>query len=159
MALPDKRVQMGFVCGRDTVIPTTHRAMKLDTHSFTGKRVFYLSTPYSRLKSYTVEFAGTFDLDAQMTLCIKSAWYKKECGEGLSIDFAGNRSDIIAIQKFISAQVVGVADVSSAISREILPESPEGIVGECLSWIGDDYEAIPQGGSGREVAERSADSA
>jgi hypothetical protein len=143
MALPDEKVQMAWVCGRDTVIFTTHRAMKIDTQGFTGKRVLYLSLPYSKLKAYQVESAGSFDLDAQMKLTIKSPWYNTE-DEGLKIDFNKGRSDIIAIQKFLSEQVIGNADGTSAVPRDMLPEQPEGLIGQFLSWLGDDYKQIPR---------------
>jgi len=52
MALPNETVQMGFVCGRDKVVLTTHRAMKIDTQGFTGNKVLWLSLPYSKIRYY-----------------------------------------------------------------------------------------------------------
>ena len=86
--LPDEKVQMGFVCGRDTMILTTHRAMKIDKQGFTGKKVLYLSLPWSKIKMYAVESAGTWDLDAKMELTIKAPWYNREHGNGLTMDLA-----------------------------------------------------------------------
>ena len=70
--LPDEAVQMGFICGRDTIILTTHRAMKIDKKGFTGKKVLYLSLPWSKIKKYQVRSAGSWDLDAEMELTIKA---------------------------------------------------------------------------------------
>jgi hypothetical protein len=142
MLLPDEKVQMGFVCGRDTVILTSHRAMKIDKQGFTGKQVLYLSLPYTKIKAYEVESAGTWDLDAQMGLTIKAPWYNRTHGRGLEIDFSKGRCDIIAINQYLSAQIIGTADGSSAVAREVLPEHPEGLVGQFLSWLGDDYKQI-----------------
>merc|ERR1719181_32034 len=142
MLLPDEKVQMGYVCGRDTVIMTTHRVMKIDVQGFTGKKVLYLSLPWTKIKSYEVESAGTFDLDAKMAVAIKSAWYNKEIGAGLEIDFSKGRADILAVSKYISAQVIGSADGSSSVAREVMPPQEEGLVGQFLSWIGDDYKQI-----------------
>ena len=144
MLLPDETVQMGFVCGRDTIILTTHRAMKIDKQGFLGigSKVLYLSLPWSKVKKYEVASAGTWDLDAEMALTIKAPWYNKEHGKGLSIDFARGRSDILAINSFISAQVIGAADGTSTVPREVLPEQPEGLLSEFFSWLGDDYHQI-----------------
>jgi len=142
MLLPDEKVQMGFLCGRDTVIMTTHRVMKIDKQGFTGKKVLYLSVPYTKIKSYEVESAGSFDLDAKMEIHVKAPWYAREIGDGLNIDFGKGRADIVAVNKFLSEQIIGTADGSSTLPREVLPQQPEGGVGTFLSWLGDDYRQI-----------------
>jgi hypothetical protein len=142
MLLPDEKVQMAFICGRDTIILTTHRAMKIDKQGFFGNKVLYLSLPWTKIKSYEVESAGTFDLDAQMKIGIKSPWYNREVGTGLDIDFSKGRADIVAMNMYISAQVIGTADGTSTLNREVLPDREEGLVGQFLSWIGDDYKQI-----------------
>jgi len=144
MGLPDEKVQAAFVCGRDSILFTSHRAMKIDVQGFTGQKVLYLSLPWSKVKEYMVESAGSWDLDAKMCLFIKSAWYNLEHGPGLEIDFSKGRSDIVAIQKFMSEQIIGNADGTSAVPREVLPEQPEGVIGSFLSWLGDDNKAIPR---------------
>jgi len=143
MLLPDERVQMGFVCGRDTMIFTTHRAMKIDKQGFTGRQVLYLSLPWTKIKKYEVCSAGTWDLDAEMALTIKAPWYNKEVGKGLSIDFARGRCDMLAVNAFVSSQVIGAADGTSAVTREVLPAQPEGLIGEFFSWLGDNFHQIP----------------
>jgi hypothetical protein len=144
MGLPDEKVQAVFVCGRDTVLFTTHRALKIDVQGFTGKSVLYLSLPWTKVKDYMVESAGSWDMDAKMCLYIKSAWYNLTHGPGLEIDFSKGRSDTVAIQKFISEQVIGNADGTSALPREMLPEQPEGVIASFLSWLGDDNKQIPR---------------
>lgn len=142
MLLPDERVQMGFVCGRDTMIFTTHRAMKIDKQ-YLGEKVLYLSFPWTKIKKYEVCSAGTWDLDAEMALTIKAPWYNREVGKGLSIDFSRGRCDCIALNAFISAQVVGARDGTSTMSREKLYEAhPEGLIGEFFSWLGDNVVQI-----------------
>jgi len=142
MLLPDEKVQMGFVCGRDVMIFTTHRAMKIDKQ-WLGKKVLYLSFPWTKVKKYEVCSAGTWDLDAEMGLTIKAPWYNREMGKGLSIDFSRGRCDCIALNAFISAQVVGAADGTSTLSMDKLYEArPEGLIGEFFSWLGDDAVQI-----------------
>lgn len=142
MLLPDEKVQMGFLCGRDTVILTTHRAMKIDKQGLTGKTVLYLSLPYTKIMSYEVESAGTFDLDAKMSIHIDAPWYARQVGGGLDIDFGKGRADIVAINRFLSEQTIGNADGTSSVARETLPESPEGALSLFLSWLGDDYHQV-----------------
>jgi hypothetical protein len=141
MLLPEERVQMGFVCGRDTMVFTSHRAMQIDKQ-FLGQKVLYLSLPWTKIKKYEVESAGTWDLDACVALSIKAPWYNRELGRGLSIDFAKGRCDILALNAYISAQVVGAADGTSTVAREVLPEQPEGLISEFFSWLGDDFHQI-----------------
>jgi len=71
----------------------------------------------------------------EMALTIKAPWYNREVGKGLSIDFSRGRADCVALNAFISAQVVGAADGTSALSREKLYEAhPEGLIDEFFRW-------------------------
>jgi len=142
MLLPDETVQMGFVCGRDTVIFTTHRAMKIDKQGFTGNKVLYLSLPWTKIKQYSLTSAGTWDLDAEMALTIKAPWYNREVGVGLNLDFSRGRCDVRALNAYISAQVIGAADGTSTVPREIYPPAPEGLIGEFFSWLGDNFVQV-----------------
>jgi len=138
MLLPSEMVLMGFVCGRDILILTTHRAMKIDKQGFTGRKVLYLSLPYTKIKSYEVESCGTFDLDAKMSLCIKAPWFAREVGRGLDIDFARGRADIVAVNQFLSEQIIGPADGSSAVPQELFPPLAPDPFTQFFGWLGDD---------------------
>ena len=127
---------MGFVCGRDAVVFTTHRAIQIDTQ-WLGSKVLYLSLPWTAIKTYKVQSAGTWDLDAEMKLGIYAPWYNQEVGPGLTIDFSRGRCDILAVNTFLSCQTIGAADGTSTIAREVLPPCPEGPIGELFSWLGD----------------------
>ena len=142
MLLPEEAVQMGFVCGRDAVVFTTHRAIQIDTQ-WLGSKVLYLSLPWTAIKTYKVQSAGTWDLDAEMKLGIYAPWYNREVGPGLTIDFSRGRCDILAVNTFLSCQTIGAADGTSTIAREVLPPCPEGPIGELFSWLGDDFHQIP----------------
>ena len=142
MLLPEEAVQMGFVCGRDAVVFTTHRAIQIDTQ-WLGSKVLYLSLPWTAIKTYKVQSAGTWDLDAEMKLGIYAPWYNQEVGPGLTIDFSRGRCDILAVNTFLSCQTIGAADGTSTIAREVLPPCPEGPIGELFSWLGDDFHQIP----------------
>ena len=141
MLLEEEAVQMGFVCGRDSLLLTTHRAMHIDT-KWLGSKVHYLSLPWTKVRTYAVRSAGTWDLDAEMRLGIKAPWFNRDIGPGLSVDFSRGRADVLAINSFLSAQCVGAADGSSTVPREVLPPCPEGPIGEFFSWLGDDFHQI-----------------
>jgi hypothetical protein len=142
MLLPNEKVQMGFVCGRDTVIMTTHRLMKIDKKGLTGTQVLYLSLPWTKIRAYEVESAGRWDMDAKMAVQIKAPWYNRTLGAGLQVDFAKFRANILAMNKFISEQVIGKADGSSAVGRKVEPEEQEDKAASFLDWMGEEYTQI-----------------
>ncbi|QLQ33823.1 MAG: PH domain-containing protein [Candidatus Thiothrix singaporensis] len=50
---------------RDCLVLTSKRIMSIDVQGITGKKVEIFSLPYSKITAYSVETAGTFDLDAE----------------------------------------------------------------------------------------------
>mmetsp|Transcript_45598 Transcript_45598/g.105807 ORF Transcript_45598/g.105807 Transcript_45598/m.105807 type:complete len:771 (-) Transcript_45598:103-2415(-) len=143
LLLPNEKVIMGFACGRDKFLFTTHRAMKMDTQGFTGKRVQYLSVPYVNLRGFAVESSGSWDLDSQMELFFKAPWwYMSPGGDSFKIDFGKANADIVAIQNFLNAQVLGKADGTSALPPGMLPPCEQDMCGKFLNWLGDDNHQI-----------------
>jgi hypothetical protein len=67
----DEKAVLAYKCGRDTLILTNKRVFIVDLQGFSGKRVAYKSVPYSSIRSFSVESAGSWDLDAEFTLWIK----------------------------------------------------------------------------------------
>lgn len=53
---------------RDSVIFTNKRVIALNVQGMTGKKKDYTSLPYSKIQAFSVETAGTFDLDAELDL-------------------------------------------------------------------------------------------
>lgn len=53
---------------RDSVIFTNKRVIALNVQGVTGKKKDYTSLPYSKIQAFSVETAGTFDLDAELDL-------------------------------------------------------------------------------------------
>ncbi|SKA81123.1 PH domain-containing protein [Thiothrix eikelboomii] len=50
---------------RDCLVLTSKRIMHIDVQGLIGKKVEIFSLPYSKISAYSVETAGTFDLDAE----------------------------------------------------------------------------------------------
>ena len=83
---------------RDGVVFTNKRIIALNVQGITGKKRDYTSLPYSKIVAYSVETAGTFDLDAELDIWIS--------GVGkIRFEFRG-KSNILEISKFISKHVL-----------------------------------------------------
>ncbi len=68
----NETIQVGFVVIRDTFIFTDKRLILIDVQGLTGKKIEYLSIPYSKITKYSIETAGTFDLDAELKIWVGS---------------------------------------------------------------------------------------
>lgn len=55
---------------RDMFIFTSRRLILLDKQGLTGKKVSYVSVPYKSIRMFSVETAGTFDLDAELKIWV-----------------------------------------------------------------------------------------
>jgi len=83
---------------RDMVIFTNKRVISVNVQGITGKKVDYTSLPYARVQAFSVETAGTFDLDSELEL-----WFS---GMGrVKFEFRGN-VDIKGICKMISNYIL-----------------------------------------------------
>jgi hypothetical protein len=68
--LPDEPVQVAFKVVRDLFVFTDRRLILVDRQGFTGRKVEYLVIPYRAITSYSIENAGTFDMDSELRLWI-----------------------------------------------------------------------------------------
>jgi hypothetical protein len=72
LLLEDEGIEMGFVLFRDVFLFTTRRLILIDKQGFTGKKIEMKSMPYKSISRYSLETAGTFDLDAELKIWISS---------------------------------------------------------------------------------------
>lgn len=80
---------------RDCVVFTDKRAISVNVQGMTGKKRDFTIMPYSKITSFSVETAGFFDLDCELTL-----WFS---GLGkVTFEFLGE-CDIERIGKLIAA--------------------------------------------------------
>lgn len=83
---------------RDYVVFTNKRLISVNVQGITGKKRDYTSLPYSRIQSFSVETAGTLDLDAELDL-----WFS---GLGkVRLEFKGN-VDIRGMSRMIATHVL-----------------------------------------------------
>lgn len=67
-----EEIQMGFKLIRDTFLFTTKRLVIIEVQGITGSKVEYISIPYKSIARYSVETAGTLELDAELKIWISS---------------------------------------------------------------------------------------
>jgi len=67
-----EEIELGFKLIRDTFIFTTKRLILVDKQGLTGNKTEYKSISYKSISRFSVETAGTFDLDAELKIWISS---------------------------------------------------------------------------------------
>lgn len=83
---------------RDMVIFTSKRIIAVNVQGISGKKRDYTSLPYSKIQAFSVETAGTFDLDAELEL-----WFS---GLGKVRFEFNSRFDIKAFNRFLGAYIL-----------------------------------------------------
>lgn len=65
-------LELGFKIFRDLIIFTTKRLILVDKQGLTGSKIEYKSVPYKSISRFSIETAGTFDLDAELKIWVSS---------------------------------------------------------------------------------------
>ncbi|CCO24229.1 PH domain-containing protein [Maridesulfovibrio hydrothermalis] len=94
-----EKVERAFKVVRDMYVFTSGRLILIDKQGLTGKKVEYLSIPYKSISTFSVETAGHFDLDSELTMWISGRRdpVKKELKKG---------SDVVGIQKLLANKIL-----------------------------------------------------
>lgn len=93
-------VQHAYKVIRDTFIFTDKRLILIDKQGVTGKKTEYLSIPYKSIVNFSVETAGTFDLDAELKIWIS--------GNSIPIEKKFNKStNIYDVQRVLAEHILG----------------------------------------------------
>lgn len=72
LLIQHEEINIGFKLIRDTFIFTNKRLILVDKQGITGSKIDYLSVPYKSISRFSIETAGTFDLDAELKIWISS---------------------------------------------------------------------------------------
>ncbi len=67
-----EQVVRAFKIMRDMFVFTDKRLILIDKQGITGKKAEYHSIPYKAISHFSVETAGTFDMDAELKIYISS---------------------------------------------------------------------------------------
>lgn len=92
--LKDEDIIQAFETIRDQVVFTTKRIFVINVQGITGKKIAYISYPYSKIQYFGIETAGMLDIDSELIIAFND-------GNKLSFDFKKG-VDIIEISKTIS---------------------------------------------------------
>jgi hypothetical protein len=65
-------IELGFKLIRDLFIFTNKRLILIEKQGITGSKVEYKSIVYKSISRFSIETAGTFDLDAELKIWISS---------------------------------------------------------------------------------------
>ena len=98
MFAPGEQIIQTFRGIRDGVVFTNKRIITINVQGLTGKKKDFTSLPYSKIQAFSVETAGSFDLDSELEL-----WFS---GMGrIKLEFIG-ATDVAYLCKLISEKVL-----------------------------------------------------
>jgi len=101
LLLADEEIETGFKLIRDTFIFTNKRLILIDVQGLTGNKVEYKTIAYKSISRFSVETAGTFELDAELKI-----WVSSEQEPSIVKQF--NKSvDVYEVQKVLARHVLG----------------------------------------------------
>ena len=96
LLIPSEEIKAGFKIIRDTFIFTNKRLILVDIQGLTGNKVEYFSVLYKSITRFSVETAGSFDLDAELKI-----WISGEQNPSISKRF-NKKVDIYEVQKLLA---------------------------------------------------------
>ena len=98
LLIPNEEIIGIYQAIRDFVVFTNKRVISVNVQGITGKKKDFTTLPYSKIQAFSIETAGTLDLDSELDLVFS--------GLGrVRFEFTGN-SDIVAIGKLISSYIL-----------------------------------------------------
>lgn len=96
-----EEIELGFKLVRDTFIFTNKRMILVDVQGITGSKTEYKSVTYKSISRFSIETAGTFDLDAELKI-----WISSEVNPSIKKQF--NKSvNVYEVQKILAHHVLG----------------------------------------------------
>ncbi len=96
LLIPSEEIEAGFKIIRDTFIFTNKRLILVDVQGITGNKIEYFSVLYKSITRFSVETAGSFDLDAELKI-----WISGEQTPSISKRF-NKKVDIYEVQKILA---------------------------------------------------------
>ena len=72
LLIEGESIELGFKLIRDTFIFTSKRLILIEKQGITGSKIEYKSIVYKNISRFSIETAGTFDLEAELKIWISS---------------------------------------------------------------------------------------
>ncbi|MGX9134478.1 PH domain-containing protein [Rummeliibacillus sp. JY-2-4R] len=69
----NERVEQAYKLLRDLFVFTNRRLLLIDKQGVTGKKTEYHSIPYKSIVHFSIETAGTFDIEAEMKIWLSNS--------------------------------------------------------------------------------------
>ena len=84
--IPGERVEHAYKLVRDLIVFTDKRLLLVDKQGVTGKKTEYHSVPYAKISHFSVETAGTLDMDSELKVAMSGgAVFTRTFGRGVDI--------------------------------------------------------------------------
>jgi hypothetical protein len=71
--VPSEVTEKAYKLVRDIIVLTNKRIILMDKQGVTGKKIEFHSIPYNHVTHFSIETAGTLDLDLELKLWIASS--------------------------------------------------------------------------------------
>jgi hypothetical protein len=94
-------IELGFKLIRDMFIFTNKRLILVDKQGLTGNKLEYKSVTYRSITRFSIETAGTFDLDAELKI-----WVSGEVEPSIQKQFT-KAVNVYDVQKILATHVLG----------------------------------------------------
>ena len=85
LLISNENVIGSYVSMRDRVVFTNKRIISINVQGITGTKKDFTSFPYSKIQFFSVETAGTMDLDSELELFLSS-------GNNIKFEFFGSNN-------------------------------------------------------------------
>jgi hypothetical protein len=72
LLIEGETIELGFKLIRDTFIFTNKRLILIEKQGLTGSKIEYKSIIYKSISRFSIETAGTFDLEAELKIWVSS---------------------------------------------------------------------------------------
>ena len=100
LLIEGETIELGFKLIRDTFIFTSKRLIFIDKQGITGSKTEYKSITYKSISRFSIETAGTFELDAELKI-----WISSEANPSITKQF--NKSvNVYEVQKVLAFYVL-----------------------------------------------------
>lgn len=100
LLMEGEEIELGFKLIRDTFLFTSKRLILIDKQGLTGSKTEYKSISYKSISRFSVETAGTFELDAELKI-----WISGEQQPSIVKQF--NKSvNVYEVQKVLACHVL-----------------------------------------------------
>lgn len=116
----DEHIELAFKCqgdGRDKNFFTSHRILTKLGIGFGQKRKRFVSIPYESIKGFSIQTAGKFDRDTELTV-----WY--EGGGPMTMDFVKDAVNLFEVQQFFNNKVFGRVQAVAPLSLPMSNGTP-----------------------------------